>query len=98
MTFNKESMETTDSIGKFLPILTKEEYKECHKAIDCLYNGDNKAAVLSHIYYILMDCGCTEEKDSFCDFLASIINITYYFNDRKEKMIEDLEYVIYQMF
>ena len=97
MKFNKISSEDCDSLGKFLPILSKEEYKSCHKAIDCLYEGDKDGA-LHNLYDILMDCGCTEEKDSVCDFLASVINITYYFNARKDQMLEDLEDVIYQMF
>lgn len=97
MTFNKKSCELGDSRGRFLPILDNVEFKECHKAIDCLYDGDKDGAI-RHLYNILLDCGCTEEKDSVCDFLASIINITYYFNEKKAQMLEDLEYVIYQMF
>lgn len=97
MTFNKISSETCDSIGKFLPILEEKEYKACHKAIDCLFGGDKDGA-LRNLYDILMDCGCTEEKDSVCDFLASVINITYSFQKKKAQMLEDLEYVIYQMF
>lgn len=97
MTFKKESMRTTDSVGRFLPILNKREFKDCHKAIDCLYEGDKEGA-LNNLRDILMECGCTEEKDSVCDFLASAINITYYFNEKKAQMLEDLEYVIYQMF
>ena len=94
---NQFDDEPVDIDNKVLPILDDEELKDIGKAITCLAEN-SLDETLEYLKGMLMDLGCTCEKDSFCDFVANIIKVMYYFDSRKDKMLEDLEYVIYQMF
>lgn len=83
--------------NKVLPILTDREHSDIRVACESLANGDKQRA-LDYLRDMLSSLGCTCEKDSFCEYIEGIIKVAYAFDTRKDEMIEDLNYVIYQMF
>ena len=78
----------------YLPILSDQELVLVKKSFGYLENRDLERT-LSLLEGILSDCHCTDEKDSFCTYLEGIIKMFY---TDSQQMIEDLDYVIYQMF
>lgn len=83
--------------NKVLPILNDYEHELVYEAL--LYISiEDKDSAYKKLKDMLYDCSCTCEKDSFCDFITSIIKVAYHWDDRRERMLEDLEYIIYQMF
>lgn len=78
----------------YLPILSDQELVLVKKSFGYLENRDLERT-LSLLEGILSDCHCTDEKDSFCAYLEGIIKMFY---TDSQQMIEDLNYVIYQMF
>lgn len=89
--------ETPDINNKVLPILNDYELEKVYEATQLLSLEDKKGA-LDKLHDMLCQLSCTCEKDSFCDFITAIIKVAYHWDERRERMIEDLEDVIYQMF
>lgn len=83
--------------NRVLPILDDKELFDIRIACESLANGDKQRA-LDYLRAMLNSLGCTCEKDSFCEFIKDIIKVVYAFDTRTDKMIEDLNFVIYQMF
>lgn len=83
--------------NRVLPILDDKELSDIRVACESLANGDKQRA-LDYLRAMLNSLSCTCEKDSFCEYIEGIIKVAYAFDTRKDEMIEDLNFVIYQMF
>ena len=89
--------ETPAIENRVLPILNDKELFNIQVACESLANGDKQRA-LDYLRAMLNSLSCTCEKDSFCEYIEGIIKVAYAFDTRKEEMIDNLNFVIYQMF
>lgn len=98
MKFNYPETKNSNYGFCYLPILTDDEKATVNLAVAHLSMGATDEQVCRDLYNILMDCGCTSEKDSVFDYVASIVEIMFYYDSRKESMLKTLESAVYQCF